>query len=397
MRTKRRSVLAVGVVVALAMLMSACGDEGGGEARGSDSAVGSADAPIVIGLLDEQTGPTASVQGKAGNGARAAVALINRTGGIDGRPVELVTRDTAGDANTTIRAISELADEGAVMIVGPVNGALCQSVPAGLKRARIPGICLSPADLPEDDEYLFGIGVELAQVDAAAFELLAEGDDAIGEGNGKVGILAQKTPLGELMEAHAADAADVAEFTVERIEPTATTAEPQLQRLIDAGVGGILLGPCGPLAVTAAREAIDLGYEGTIMLYNCFASDAGAQAVKDFTNGKVVTLASTFALRDVPQDDPQHEAYTRFANSEAENEVVTATGWDGMFLAKAAIEKAGSTDARKIIDVLESGFDFAGAWSLGRITADDHRGVDPTNALIPVVLTREGTMERIGS
>lgn len=385
----RRSTAAVaGVLLALALVAGACGDDGGGEEADEGSTTTAAPAePVVIGLLDEQTGPTASVQGKAGDGARAAVEAINAADGIDGRQIELVTRDTAGDANTTIQAIAELKDEGAVAIVGPVNGALCQAVPAGLARAQIPGICLSPADLPEDDDYLFGIGVELAQVDEAAFELLAEE-------NGKVGVLAQKTALGGLMEAHVAEAGDTAEFTIERIEPTATTAEPQLQRLVDADVGGILLGPCGPLATTAAREAVDLGYEGTIMLYNCFASDAGAQAVKDFANGKVVTLASNFALKDVPEDDPQHDAYQAFVDSGVEHDVVAATGWDGMYLVKQAIEEAGTTDPQELISTLEADFPFAGAWSLNRIRKDDHRGVDPKNALIPVVFTTNGTMER---
>jgi branched-chain amino acid transport system substrate-binding protein len=64
--------------------------------------------PIVIGHQAELTG-VASIFGFWNDrAARAAVARLNNTGGIAGRPVKLVTRDSASNPNTGLNAMREL-------------------------------------------------------------------------------------------------------------------------------------------------------------------------------------------------------------------------------------------------------------------------------------------------
>ncbi len=78
--------------------------------------------PIRIGWMASLTGPLATAAIGIDTGVRFAVEEINAAGGINGRKIELITRDTAGDPNKAATFAQQLvhADK-AQIILGPVN------------------------------------------------------------------------------------------------------------------------------------------------------------------------------------------------------------------------------------------------------------------------------------
>jgi branched-chain amino acid transport system substrate-binding protein len=54
------------------------------------------------------------------NGILVAVDRINRSGGVEGRKIDLVVTDNRSEADATVRAVSHLDDEDVVAIVGPL-------------------------------------------------------------------------------------------------------------------------------------------------------------------------------------------------------------------------------------------------------------------------------------
>jgi branched-chain amino acid transport system substrate-binding protein len=53
--------------------------------------------PIMIGYLPALTGPSSSTGVGINRGIQLAIQEINAAGGIDGRQIELITRDTQSD------------------------------------------------------------------------------------------------------------------------------------------------------------------------------------------------------------------------------------------------------------------------------------------------------------
>lgn len=370
------------------MLATACADDS--TSTSSDKAGGSGNKePIIIGMPAELTGPTATPSSLGATGVELAVSQINADGGIDGRKIELVTIDTAGDAAKLVQSITEMKDQGAVAIVGPVAGSLCAAAAPTLIKLDLPGACLSPADLPKADDRIFGIGVDLAQIDKQSFEYL-------GTANGSVGVLIPRTPVGDLVKKHIASSTpEGVKIETEEFNTSDTSTKPQLQKLIDRKVGALFIANCGALSLTAAREAVDLGYEGKILLYNCFASNSAAAALKGFTNGNIETFAPNFILKATEPTGDDAEAIKKYEDAGGEPEIVMAAGWDGMYAMAGAIEKAGSTDSAAIMTTLEDDYTYTGVWSSGTITADDHRGTKTEGALIPAAFTAEGTLEAV--
>ncbi len=76
--------------------------------------------PIRIGFVGGLTGRSAAVGIAARDGALLAVEEVNRAGGIDGRKVELIIRDTQQDPVVALDAVNALTEAKVPAIIGPM-------------------------------------------------------------------------------------------------------------------------------------------------------------------------------------------------------------------------------------------------------------------------------------
>src|SRR6478736_2583504 len=78
--------------------------------------------PILIGYLPALTGPSSSTGVGINRGIQLAVQEINAAGGIDGRQIELVVRDTQSEPTKAVNGAAELIHAHKVSVMlGPVN------------------------------------------------------------------------------------------------------------------------------------------------------------------------------------------------------------------------------------------------------------------------------------
>ena len=102
---------------------------------------------IKLGWLSSLTGPLSSAAIAENLGVQLAVDEINKAGGILGRPIELLTRDTAGDPTKAVNFAQQLAFSDKVhFVIGPVNsGEGLASTPI-LARAGVPNLVIGAID-----------------------------------------------------------------------------------------------------------------------------------------------------------------------------------------------------------------------------------------------------------
>ena len=78
--------------------------------------------PIRIGFLPALTGPSSSTGVAINRGTILAVDEINAAGGVNGRKIELITRDTQSDPTKAVNGVAELTGRQKVQLVwGPLN------------------------------------------------------------------------------------------------------------------------------------------------------------------------------------------------------------------------------------------------------------------------------------
>jgi branched-chain amino acid transport system substrate-binding protein len=97
--------------------------------------------PIRIGWLAALTGPSSAPAVGFNRGVVFAAEAINAAGGVKGRKLEIVTRDTQGDPTKAVNATQEMISQAKVHAVwGPTNSGESLAITPILARAKMPNI-----------------------------------------------------------------------------------------------------------------------------------------------------------------------------------------------------------------------------------------------------------------
>jgi branched-chain amino acid transport system substrate-binding protein len=119
---------------------------------GGAGAVGAASFPFArpaiaqseslkIGWLAAMTGPSSAPTIGFHRGVTFAVDAINNAGGVKGRKIEIVTRDTQGDPTKAVNATQELISQAKVHAIwGPVNSGEALATTPIMARAKMPDL-----------------------------------------------------------------------------------------------------------------------------------------------------------------------------------------------------------------------------------------------------------------
>jgi branched-chain amino acid transport system substrate-binding protein len=95
--------------------------------------------PIRLGYLPALTGPSSSTGVGINRGTQLAVQEINAAGGINGRQIELITRDTQSEPTKAVNGAAELTHGAKVSVVfGPLNSGESLAVVPLLARVNMP-------------------------------------------------------------------------------------------------------------------------------------------------------------------------------------------------------------------------------------------------------------------
>lgn len=120
----KRSLSMLLTLVVASSVFAGCASSSGGTATKTDSKANSAAAAdsgdtIKIGVLTDRSSAAAATVAWAEAGGEMAVKEINDAGGIKGKKIKLVYRDTASDSANVAQKATELLGEKVVAILGP--------------------------------------------------------------------------------------------------------------------------------------------------------------------------------------------------------------------------------------------------------------------------------------
>lgn len=387
---RRLLALAVALLFAIGSLaLAACGsDDDGGSAGGGASTSGGESAsgdPIKVGSLFSVTGPPAVVGDKMRKGLQLAVDELNSAGGVEGRQLEVVFYDPAGDTakavDQTRRLISR--DDVDVVVGGGSQSGIALAMQPLLQRADKLFMAtegareiVQPADeRPTTFKSTFN--------DTVILQRTADFWNA--RGVRRVGFLPDTSGFGESarveLEAIAPDAG--IEVQSESFDPTATSLTPQLTNLRRNDPQAYAAWTTTPAGTTFLRNAQQLGLDGRALLGLGFGSADPAfyEQAGDAARGALLSAGKLPIYDRLPDSDPQKALITRFARAyEARYDepanVFAAQAYDGVQLVAEAIRASGGDlSGEALAEALEGLGSYQGLNGDFRYTAEDHSGL----------------------
>lgn len=356
----RRNIWLAGALAAV-LPLAACG-RGGGEGGGSDE-------PIRIAFMDILQGPNATEDGD--RLLKLAVDEINAAGGIDGRKVEYKSYNTDITPTGAVTATNlALKDDPTIIIGYGVSAGLKASIPA-INEAGVPVLHRTLASLTSPKS----LGSDLTFRLGPTTEMYAKAGD---------GHLITSLGAKKLMILHTSDAAptegaaaikkDAAAAGVEVIERAVPPTVTDLTEAVLAARDVDAVWEWG-YATTDALFVKQLKQNGVDVPVNTFSVGTAASSgliPADLLTENVSYVASCGVdTLDTPVAAAFRDKYVKQFGDKA-IEPFQPNNYDAVYLLKAAVDKAGSTEPEAIAQALE-GISYEGI--CGPYKADEHHNM----------------------
>ena len=337
--------------------------------------------PVKIGALLAVTGPASFLGAPEARTLEMVVQDLNAKGGIGGRPVALLVKDTGGNPEKAVSFARQLIDEEQVFaIIGPATTGETMAVKAIAEEGKTLLLSCAAAEVIVNPvaPHVF----KVAPKDSAAAEMIFARMEKMGLR--RIGLLSSNTGFGKagkeqvekLAPAHGIELA-----ASEVYDKTATDLTAEVTKLKAAKVQAILNWSIEPAQAIVIKNARQIGLEVPIFQSHGFANVQYARAAGAAAEGVMFPASRIVVAEALPPGHPQRPVVTAYkkAYEERFKEDVSTFGghaWDAFHLLVRAMETAG-LDREKVRAALESTRGFVGTAGTFNFSAQDHNGLGP--------------------
>jgi ABC-type branched-subunit amino acid transport system substrate-binding protein len=383
----------VALAIAGALLVAACSSSsksgsgpgpsstGSASSSGAGSSAASGGSPIKIGALGSFTGAVGAATKSYADGVKIALDATNKSGGIDGHPIDLVTLDDGGDAAKGVANVRTAVDSDHVIgICCGINSAVTGAVAPLLKQFQVPEISIG-APTPDfldpqksGNGYFFisglnaGVG-EFSEMIAATPKLLPNVTSP------KVGIVGISTPAGQTFMTQAQAAVKSKGWTVSAATPVSfdgTNTEPPAAKLAQSKPDIIFAAVSSTSRLPFFKALKQDGYDGPILLYS---SGVDKSILQTLNNPNLYGIVDYNYLDENNAATKLFQSQAKAAGLDATSSLAPSGYAAGLMLAEALKKCGADCTGKTLTTSLEalSGFDgngfFAGPL---KISADNH-------------------------
>ena len=358
--------------------------------------------PIKIGAFFALSGPGAPIGTPTKLVAEMAVDQINKAGGINGRPLELVIGDTESDPAKAATIVKKFIHSDKVAaIIGPTATGEGMQVKKIVEEAGIPIFMTVGGDPPIMKEtgpftYIFKSPQRSSTAVTRLFEYLKEKKLT------KVALLTASDPFGKdgaIWLEKLGQQYGITFVAKESFGSKDTDMTPQLTKIKNANPDAIICWTIGAAGSIVAKNKAQLGI--TIPLFQCHGQP-GPEYIKlagQASEGDRMPSTKLMAVAQLPDTDPQKKVIQNFIklyndtyHLDKQFPINTHSGyaWDAITIVADAMRKAG-TDPKALRAAIEGTRGYVGVSGIYNLTAEDHNGLAPDSMLI--IQVKDGKFE----
>ncbi|HBD10360.1 MAG TPA: branched-chain amino acid ABC transporter substrate-binding protein [Syntrophobacteraceae bacterium] len=317
---------------------------------------------------------------------------INKKGGINGHPLELIIYDDESDSTKCNLAVKKLIKTDKVpVIIGPTRSGESLAVVSVAEESNVPMIsCAASFKIVspiESRKWVYKVAGSDSHVVEKMYEYMKS------KGIQKIGIMSDSTGFGSSGREELLRLAPEYGITIladERFGDKDTDLSAQLTKIRSSQPQAIVSWSIGPTQVLSVKTWRDLGM-ASIPLFQShgFGNKKNLQLAGDAAEGVLLPLARVNVGPLLPDNQPQKAlimAYTKDYEAKYKEPISSFGGhaYDALNLAIAALKAVGP-DAAKIRDHLENTKGFVGMHGIFNFSPTDHCGLSKNDLEMVVV------------
>ncbi len=344
------------IIMLTAALLSGC-SQNQSEKSPDTSQPAKPDETIKIGTIGPLTGNIATYGLSTKNGVEIAVEEFNQNGGINGKPIKLISEDTRGEQTEAANAASKLIEQDKVVaIVGGVISSETLTAGPIANDAKVVMISSSStaAGVPEIGDYIFRncLSDEVQAIQLAEY--------AVKElGLKKFAIMFTNNDYGlSLKEAFEAKAKELAGITaIETYNDGEKDFRAQLTKIKGTNPDALYIAGYYTEAAKIAQQAKDQGLNVQILGADGFYSPVLLELGGDAVEGAVFTAGF---FTDDPSENTQNfvKVYKEKFNSEPD--MFAAQAYDATMILLTAIKNTDGKGGEALQQEMAKTKDFPG-------------------------------------
>ena len=345
-------------------------------------AAASPSQPIKIGAIFSVTGPASFLGAPEARTAEMLVEQINAEGGVLGRRLQLVLKDSAGSPERTVSFARQLIEEDEVLaIIGPSTSgetmaikALCEENETILVSCAAAEVIVNPVA-----RYVFKTPQKDSQAITWIYRTMKD------KGISRIAVLSSNDGFGVAGKRQLEDLAKVEGMEIlvnEVYDRSATDLMDILTKVRAAsGVQAVVNWSIVPAQSIVAKNLRQIGLDVPLFQSHGFANLRYVEQAGAAAEGILFPAGHLLIVDDLPDDHPQKallaqyklEYETRF------KEDVSAFGGyahDALRIIVEGIRRANSTDPRRVRDAIENLQGFVGISGIFNFSPTDHTGLE---------------------
>jgi branched-chain amino acid transport system substrate-binding protein len=339
--------------------------------------------PIKIGALFSVTGAASFLGEPEKNTAIMLQDQINKSGGINGSPLEIIIEDTKSDESQAVLAAKKLLDRDNVLaIIGPSTTGESMALVPIINTAQTPLIsCAAGAPITNpvsERHWIF----KTPQYDTSAVEAIYTYMKK--HGISKIGIITISTGFGDAGKKALHEVAPRYGMSIvadEKYGPKDSDMTTQLTKIKASGAQAVINWSVGPGQVVVTKNWHDLKMGIPLYQSHGWGSKKNIELAGKAAEGVIAPLGRLVVWDKLPDKNPQKALLKKYSHDyearyKSEPGTFGGHAYDSIMMLVDAIKKEGA-DKKKIRDYIETKIkNWPGTGGIFNMSPKDHCGLD---------------------
>jgi branched-chain amino acid transport system substrate-binding protein len=338
-----------------------------------------AEDTIKVGAILAVTGPASFLGAPEAKTLEMVVADINAKGGIGGKKVVLIIKDSGASSEKAISFAKQLIEEEKVLaIIGPSTSGETMAIKALAEESKTPLLSCAAAEVIVNPvaSYVFKTPQKDSQAVIRIFQQMKK------MGISKIGVLSSNTGFGKAgkdqIEKLAAEHG-IQIVVSEVYDSKATDLTAEVTKIKAANVQAIVNWSIEPAQAIVIKNARQLGLTIPIFQSHGFGNIGYVKAAGVAAEGVIFPAGRLLIADQLPASNPQKSVLVSYKNdyeAKYKEDVSTFGGhaYDAMLLLTDAVKKGGN-DRAKVRAELEGLKGVVGTAGIFNMSPTDHNGL----------------------